>query len=114
MIKKVLYYAAVALCLVIINNLAHSIYDLWQKQSVIAQYQAQLEAKEQQNKELKKDLAQAKTSQFLDQQARDKLFLTKPGEEQVIIPNDLLPHAKAVIATKPVPTWQQWVNLFVN
>ncbi len=114
MIKKVAYFTAIAICLFIINDLAHSIYDLWQKQNVMTQTTKQLEAAQAQNKLLKQELAQAQTTSFIEQEAVNKLFLIKPGEQEVVIPTDLLPKQKQIQIRRSVPNWQQWIQLFFH
>jgi|SRR5581483_3602097 len=111
MFKKALYIAIILFCLFIINNLIHSIYDLWQKQSLITQTRQELEAKQAENLKLKNELAQAQTKPFIEQEARDKLFLIKPGEQEVIIPSNLLPSPKQPKVTEQTPHWQEWINI---
>ena len=67
-----------------------------------------------QNARLSAMVAEAKTDTFVEQQARDKLGMIKPGDNPVIVTN--LPSA-APSAAPPAPTptpthWQQWAYLF--
>lgn len=67
------------------------------------------------NKELKNRLALIKSSSFVEQQARDKLGLAKPGETVVVIPQEALD--KVLGASKKIeeirlPNWLGWWRVF--
>ena len=70
-----------------------------------------------QSQQLKKKLAQTNQPDFVEQVARDKLNMAKPGETVVVVPEQAINH---VIASQnpPVeeklPNWQGWVKLFVH
>ena len=107
--KKFAYIIIVlGLCL-IINSLIHSIYDLWHKQDLVINAQKQLAQEQSKNQKLKTQYKYAQTTQFLEQQARDKLFLVKPGEEQVLISQKKLSEQQKADNT---PNWQKWLQLF--
>lgn len=112
MVKKVIFIITVVALLLIINNLIRSIYDLWHKQDLLTKAQEELIREEQLNQRLKAELSYAKTNEFIEAEARNKLFLVKPGEEPVLIPSELL---KPYLPAKPTPTipnWKKWWNLF--
>lgn len=66
------------------------------------------------NVQLTAAVAEAKTDTFVEQQARDKLGMVKPGDNPVIITNTPPPPPPpAPAAAPPTPThWQQWASLF--
>jgi cell division protein FtsB len=67
--------------------LLESISTLWHKRDLIVQTQPELDKeKSLQTMLSKQSLAQAKDPLYLEQQARNKLFLIKPGEQEVVIP----------------------------
>ena len=111
--KKALYVIAVILCILIINNLAHSIYDLWHKQDLVAKVKKDLDKEKQENRRLKARLTFVKSNEFIEEEARNKLFLVKPGESGVILPKDLFASKKQISTSKPA-NWQQWIDLFVG
>lgn len=88
-----------------------SLYDLYSKKDVLIQTQQKLTQLQQQHTQLQKDLKKSTTQQFIEQQARDKLFLVKPGESMVILPQT---SSKTSSTSKKdeLPNWQQWWNLF--
>ena len=72
-----------------------------------------LEREKRENQRLKNELTRVKSDEFIEAEARNKLFLVKPGESGVIIPSNLT--AKRPIAPAPEPpNWQKWLNLFIK
>jgi|ERR1700722_7833036 len=111
--KKIAFFTIVVILLLTINDLVHSIYDIWQKQDLVVQAQKDLNTEKKENQELKKQIAQVNQPQFIESQARNKLLLTKPGEDVIIIPNSQL--AVASPQSKPVdnrPPWEKWWSTF--
>lgn len=111
--KKVIFIAVILASILIISNLARSIYDLWNKKDLISQYQKQLEKEKERNGELKRQLSQVNDNKFVEQEARDNLFLVKPGEQKVIIPGELLVASPSAKPIKETPNWQKWLSLFL-
>ena len=112
-IKKVAFFITIVVSLVIINGLVRSIYDLWNKQDVVVRARHELDQEKQKNDELKIQLGFVKSNEFVEEEARNKLFLVKPGESDVIIPENLI-KKKEVKKMVVIPAWQQWLNLFLG
>jgi len=111
--KKAIYIGMVIVLLLMINGLLHSIYDIWHKQDLLTSAQKQLDREKLLNQKLKGELSFAQTPQFLEEQAHNKLFLVKPGEQEVLIsPNLLKSQNQPQKQTQNIPNWQQWLNLF--
>lgn len=94
-------------------SLLGSIYQLWHKQDVLSQAAQQLSRVKKENNQLQKQLKMVATKQFIEEQARDNLFLAKPGEHEVIISES--PSGKNQSAQKKIkelPNWQQWIAIF--
>lgn len=107
--KKFLFIIIVLILLVIINNLVRSMYDAWQKKDFITQAQKELSFQKQENQRLKSALSYSKTSEFIEKQARDKLFMVKKGEQKILIPQE---EKETEVKKENLPNWQQWWNLF--
>lgn len=111
--KKILFLGIFFSLSLIIVGLSRSIYDLWKKQDLLISYQKQLENQKNQNQRLKQQLSTAQGANFVEEQARNNLFLVKPGEQDVIIPKELL---RDTNSTKPIgdnrANWQKWFSLF--
>lgn len=109
--KKVIYIISIVVLLLVINGLAHSIYDLWSKKDVITEAKNELNQQKMENQKLKGELSYVKTPQFIEEEARNKLFLTKPNEKVVIIPtaSSSANHKKEVTKSNV----QKWLDLFL-
>ena len=110
--KKILFIIVIVICLLIINNIVRSTYDIWKKKDLIVTAQAQLETEKRENARLKAQLKSAQNSQFIEEEARNKLLLVKPGEQIVIIPHDLVSSDSSKLKEDKRPNWQKWWDLF--
>jgi cell division protein FtsB len=110
--KKAAFILLVLIFLFIINGLLHSIYDLWHKQDLLISAQKNLERAKMQNQKLKGELSYAQTPQFIEEQAHDKLFLVKPGEQEVLISQTLKNKNQPQKQVQNIPNWQKWLQLF--
>ena len=111
--KRIGFLIFVIVSLIIIYNFFNSIYTLWHKKDVITKAQLELKQVQQENTNLKKQLSTVNNPEFVEEQARDKLFLVKPGENTVVIPKNLLPTPTALpekVLEKP--NWQKWLAFF--
>ena len=72
-----------------------------------------LEREKELNQELKARLSYVKSDEFVETEARNKLFMVKEGETGVIVPKNLI-EKKEVKKEIILPPWQQWINLFIN
>lgn len=111
--KKIVYFLTIAVCLIIINNLIHSIYDLWDKQDLVVRAEKELQNEKEENQRLKSRLVYVKSNEFIEEEARNKLFMVKPGESGVIVPADLL-EKKEKKKDLELPNWQKWINLLIG
>jgi cell division protein FtsB len=112
-LKKIVFFGIIIASFFIMNSLIHSIYTLWQKNTLMTQAQAELEKEKKENQTLKKKLSEAKKTQFVEEEARNNLFLAKPGEGVLVIPSQYLhasPSAKKIADIRP--NWQKWWDVF--
>ena len=72
--KKTLFIATVIISLIIINNLVRSIYSIWQKDKLALDAQNKLNYQKEENERLKSALSYVETQEFIEKEARDKLF----------------------------------------
>jgi cell division protein FtsB len=110
--KKILFFISIILFLFIINNFFHSIYNLWQKQDLITAAHSELAREQEEQRKLISQLKTIQDPSYVEEEARNKLFLAKPGEEIVV-----LPPTPATAANRPqkvsivMPVWEQWYKL---
>ena len=113
-IKKIAFWVVVIFFAFVINSLLHSIISFSQKEKLIVNKEQQLAKEKKENILLKQQLAQARKPQFVEEEARDKLFLAKPGEGILIIPTPGV-NKERQTAIKKQDTrqnWRQWWDLF--
>ncbi len=112
-IKKFFYFVVIIISLITIQNLVRSIYNLWNKQDLVVKAKKDLDREKQENQQLKTELSYVKSQEFIEEEARNKLFMVKPGESGVIVPQDLI-KKKEVKKEIELSNWQQWINLFIG
>ncbi|HET9947188.1 MAG TPA: septum formation initiator family protein [Patescibacteria group bacterium] len=111
--KKLLFFSFLIISFGIIGGLINSIYTLWHKQDVLIEAQKQLIQEKKQHQKLEGQLKEVSTQQFVEEQARDKLFLLKQGENTVLI-SAPTPTGTPVSIKTTQPNWQQWVAVFFH
>ncbi len=80
---------------------------------MVVKAQNDLEREKKENADLKKRLEYVNSNEFIEEEARNKLFLVKPGESGVIIPKDLIAtNDPKKVENKAV--WEEWIELFVG
>lgn len=102
--------------LLVINNLIRSIISLSQKQELISSAQKQLDKEKKENELLKQQLQQVNNTRFIEEQARNKLFMVKEGEQLVLLPKELpLQNSKQSVTNREEKTpFQEWIALFMR
>lgn len=108
--RKIIFIIAIVILVLIINDLVRSLSDIWQKKDVVAQTQKELDFQKQENQRLKSALSYSQTQEFIEKQARDKLFMVKQGEQKVLIPQESESSQEAQKDNDP--NWKKWWNLF--
>ena len=111
--KKIIFILTIVVGIIIINNLGHSIYDLWQKRDLVGNAERELAHRKQENQKLKSDLSYAESKEFVEKEARNKLLWVKPGEEEVLIGKNLIEaNNSEKKAQSNDPNWKKWLELF--
>lgn len=110
--KRIIFIIIIIITTISIINSLRTIISLWQKQTLLSDAKKELIAKQNQNEQLRQQLAQAKGQDFVESEARNKLFLAKPGETTIIIPKDLMAAKKKILEMKLQPNWEQWLAEF--
>jgi cell division protein FtsB len=112
--KKLLYLLIIIISVLIVNNLIRSTYNLWQKHDLITQAEKQLSKQKIENDRLKDQLARVKRADFIEEEARNKLFMVKPGEKVVLMgETEESPGTSGTKSTpKHDPVYKQWWNVF--
>lgn len=114
---RLITFITIALLVGVIVNLSRSIYSLWQQGSRVHTREDVLKIAKQKNIELKRKLAQVESPAYIEQQAREKLNLSREDEYVIILPQNLVDQYKVVEGNvqgiqSELPPYQQWLHLF--
>ncbi len=103
----------VGISLSVVVSLSRSIWRLWRKQDVVYEREVVLEREKGVNIRLNKELDEAKTPEFVEREARDKLGMVKEGETIVIMPNIQYPisNIQNNSQDEKMPNWKKWWRL---
>lgn len=108
-----MFFTALGLSFIIIFQLCTSIYTLWHKQDLLTKAKQELLQQQAEHTRLQKQLVQVQQPSFIEEQARDKLFLVKPGEQEIFITQSQPTlTSKEIVQKNTLPYWQQWLAAF--
>ncbi len=113
--KKVILIVVGAIVLIVVYNLVNQIFEAMHSGERLTQAADSLYKLQTENRQLQDKLAQINTPQFIEEQARDKLGLSKKGETVVIIPDDRLNRVLGISRLAPevkLPNWLGWWRVF--
>ena len=109
--KKIASIIILILSLAIIINLVTSIYTLWKKQDLLSHAKKELSEEKKQYEDLQKKLSKVKSIDFIEAEARNKLFLTKQNESEILM-GDEIKKATPSARKNEDPNWKQWFMFF--
>lgn len=112
--KKILFFSILILSVIIITNLITSIYTLWHKQDLLVKAQQQLQQEKNEHLKLQQELTVVSKPSFVEEEARNKLFMTKAGEQEVLIAQATQNEEQKEVVVDRRPYWQQWLGLFFH
>ncbi len=94
--------------------LGKGVLQLYRAKGRIGEAQEELQKSKVENTQLKKELAQTQTQEFIEKEARDKLNMQLPGETVIIMPESELRIGgeEGVKEEKPKANWEKWWELF--
>lgn len=101
----------------VLGQLAYSSYSLWRKQDIVHEREGYLKTLEQDQITLKNNLTESLQAGYIEQEARNKLGLAKPGETVVIMPEGSGGANLSQESFQPqnetgLPNWKKWLRLF--
>jgi cell division protein FtsB len=109
-IKNLIYAVVVAIFLMVSYNLVNNITSIWQRRFVIEQAEKELARVKEENTSLKSQLERVQKPGFVEEEARNKLFYVKPGEQIVYVPKqEEKPKEVEIVRITP---WREWIALF--
>lgn len=115
MLKKLIFAVAILLVLVISYNLIGHILTALKANDRLSEAVGGLNQLDIKNKELRAQLEKVKSPEYIEEQARDKLGLSKEGEIMVVIPEDKLKQVMGLgkkMEEVRLPNWLGWLKVF--
>lgn len=109
--KKVSIGAILILLLLLIKNITTSIISTQQRSQILSELEVTLQAKKEEEALLSQKLSIAKTDKFVEDEARSKLGLVKPGEK-IVVDEKIMPIKEKIMPVEP-PNWKKWLSLFI-
>lgn len=97
--------------LLLIKNITSSIISTQQRSQTLKEQEIILQTKKKEEALLVQKLSIAKTDKFVEEEARSKLGLVKPGEKIVVDEKIELP--KKQVKAPELSNWRKWLNLFI-
>jgi len=110
---KVVYLSIIIVGLLVSFGLARNLYTAYQNSKLLSDSQRKLQQLKLENESLQQESWQASDPSFIDQEARQRLGLVKPGEVLIILPHDTA--TTAATPTQKIvdePVWKKWMSLF--
>lgn len=115
MFKKILVIVIIIVAVIILIGLFRQIYAALGTDKRLEELLESVGSLERENKQFKKDLAQAESYDSVEEVARNDLSLAMPNETVIVVPENLIEKAM-MPEEKPVeiavPNWQGWLKLF--
>jgi len=111
--KPLVKLAIVVIGIGLIISLSRNIYRLFKAGDQVKLAQEKLEKLEKEHQELLGKKEYYESEEFIEQEARNRLNLGKPGETVVILPpNGGQTEANVPEKAPELPNWQKWFRLF--
>lgn len=117
MIKKISAVIFILLGLLIIFNLGKQIATALNSANRLNQEVVQLNNLQDENQQLRTQLSQVESYDYLEQTARNGLNMSKPGETVIVIPQQSIDHILGLDKKPPPPpppNWQRWARLIFH
>ena len=116
--KSSLKYVFIFLFIFLSLSLIRNIIKISQAGKRIEEESRKVSKLEEENTELKKEIGEVSSEDYIEKELRDKLGLTKEGETIMVLPDEsviksLAPKPEKEEETLPDPNWKRWLKLFL-
>lgn len=91
-----------------LSSLTKTLFEYWGNLAFYEDYRTTYEQEKKKNTELKTEALRQTDLFTIEQKARDKLNLQKPGEQVVILPSPT--PTPTVMTPTPMPIYRQWAE----
>lgn len=114
----ILHIGIVLFGLFLLFNFSYSIYSLWRRGDIVSEREEYLRRLEKEQDELKTELSYTMRPEFIEEEARNKLNLVRPGETLVVLSeHESSESANMSINKESMPekrVLSEWFQLFVG
>lgn len=86
--NKIVNWGIIIFGTILIISLSRSIYDLWQKRSILDEARERVRKAEEENANLREKYREVQSPEYIEQTAREKLGLGRDGEVVVVLPRN--------------------------
>lgn len=112
-VSRLIKIAIIIIGIGLIISLSRNIYRLLKVGDQVKLTQQRLEELEKEHQELLEKREYYQSEEFVEQEARNRLNLGKPGETVVILPPNVGESGEVISASTPeLPNWRKWLRLF--
>ncbi len=108
--KTLILLGIIVVLLLLIKNIVASIISLRQNSHIVTTLKQQEKEELQKREFLKQQLYYSTTQVFIEEQAREKLGMIKPGEHVILIPPKI--ESKKTIVIDNTSNWEKWWKIF--
>lgn len=109
--NRFLRYLVIIIGIILIINTVKAISDAWRAGDRVELRAQKINRLEKENDKIKQKIAEVESPEYLEQIARDKLNLSKPGEVLIILPKDYLSSSSAELQIDSRKNWEKWRDL---
>jgi len=112
--KRLLRIIIIFLGVILIGKFTKDLRRLLSATQQIKKAEERVAKLEEQRKQLSEKYQYYQTPEFIEEEARNKLNMAKPGETIVILPNNLneLLNHRQKFQENSLPNWRKWWKLF--
>ena len=114
--KKAVKWILLALGIYLIVNLSRNVWRLKKAGGRIEEREKRLRVLEDERRRLLQEKRLLESEEFIEKEARDKLFMAKEGEVVVILPKEVEELKEKEVEKgreEELANWQKWVRLFL-
>ena len=109
--NRLLRWGIIVVCIYLIITTLSSMVELWRSRDKMTRREKELAHLETERDDLLRRQIRATSSGYFEKVARDQLGLGKPGEEAIIIPEELLKAGVVEVFSDSTPNWKKWWKL---
>ncbi len=114
--KKSWRFLLLALSLFLIFNFSKNLWQWPQARKRLEETQKKLQALKLKNWQLQQEKKRRESPEFIEEEIRNKLLMTKEGETIVVLPEEIFPKVASASVNQEEktekPAWRQWWELF--